>query len=691
MTKAILFIMSRVCPKMRLLSSNPSLTSPSLTLPLASLQVEMKSVLLFVVVAFLAAVSATEVDALSASNVPDVQTLQAKFGTFEQVIRARGSPAVLRWLDTAPSAFDTANAAWGRSIMCTKNLADNAAVKVYGAVSHARAVAKNLIERSSVSQFQTFSDPRLEKASKPVDPAVINKNLASKLEKAETKAFELYKKKLSTCFDSQRNITATGVKFAAERQRTDVFAMVIPAGAAHPSADATTQLTGAFDSLQKASEKILRNALRHAASAAQGAVLPASTPAALAFPSGAYRSSSGVFSSSTPAPAGPYCGAKRTCMNGGVCTSSIFDLSGRGECACPPQWTGTSCTQMRDSCSALNIKCANGGACVTEHGAWRCACPVGFGGLYCEDNSVAAAAAAAAESKKAAASVKDTPAMKLARLQRKLQSQGFYTNNPIAAQAPGVPVHVAVPAGTRIPTPRSTVAAVHSHSVAHNVAKNARSFHRAAAMAAAAASYGYPHPHFPQPPMHPAMAAAMAQGVPPNAVIAGAGVMPHPYLGAVPAVTARMVPAGSLSKPANKADAKKAEEAKKKAEEEAKKKAEEEAKKKAEEAKKTDEKKEADNKKADEEAKKKNEEAHKKAAEEAKKKAEAEAKNKKASFVELESRMDVDMEADLEVDAAEFGLGSAVEADTAAAGEITSRRAAEAAASVDAEPEYFTI
>jgi hypothetical protein len=628
----------------------------------------MKSIILFVAVALVAAVSASEVEAVSlASNVPDVLTLQAKFGTFEQVLRGRASPEVLSWLDEAPNAFDAANLAWRRAILCTKNLADNAAIKVYGAVSHARAVAKNLIDRSSVAQFQTFSDPKLQAQNKPVDPEVVGKNLDAKLHKAETKAFELYSKKLTQCYDSQRSLTKAAVVFAAEHGSTNVFeAPSLPLPTGHPSHAAATQLTGAFDSLQKAASKILSNALRHAAGAARGAVLPDTTPSALAFPTGAYRATGphggAVFSSSSAAPASAYCGAKRTCMNGGVCASSIFDLSGRGKCACPPAWTGPSCTQVRDACSAMSVQCVNGGACVTEHGAWRCTCPIGFGGLYCEDNSAAAASAAASEARKAAAAAATTkPAADEARLHRlrsKLFAAGLYTGLDGAPAVPSpAPLNVAVPYGAPRPTPASTVAAVHSHSVAHNVADRVRGFRNALR-----ARGGYPLAPFP------------------------AGHFPGPFPGEAPVhfiaapqfaapVTARMVPAGSLSKPAAPVTPADAAAAKKKAEEEAaaKKKADEEAAKKAAEA-----------KKAQDEAAKKAEEA-KKAADEAAKKATAAAAAAKPSFVEMEAELELDLDSAAE----EFGLGGAVEAELAFDGEILAQKAAQEAEEANAEPQYY--
>ena len=648
----------------------------------------MKKAILFIAAALVAAVCASEIEALGMSNVPDVLTLQAKFGTFEQVVRARATPDVLMWLDSVPSAFDTANVAWSRAIQCTKNVADNAAVKVYGAVTHARAVAKNLIERSSVAQFQTFSDPKLQAQNKPVDPAVVNKNLETKLGKAQTKAVELYNKKLAQCYDSQRALTSSGIALAADRQRADVYQTPVPVAGDHPSKAAAPQLVGAFNSLQKAAEKILASAVHHAVGAARGAVLPEATPAALALSHGNIYASTpsgagAVFSSSTPAPASAYCGAKRTCMNGGVCAGSIFDLSGRGQCACPPAWTGPSCTQMRDACGALGVQCVNGGACVTEHGAWRCACPMGFGGLYCEDNSAAAAATAAAEAKKAAAAAAQSPEDKLAALRNKLLAAGLHTGH-IMTPSTGIPVPVALPAGAAPPpSPQSTVAAVQSRAFAHSLSNRFRAFHKAALAG------GYPMmPSGPVAPVMPygamspygAAPAMLPAGVPANAVIMNpAGAVPHPMFGMpVPAVAARMVPAGSLSKPANPADAKKAAE---KAADDAKKAAEKtatDAKKKAEDdaaaaKKKADEDAAAAKKKIDDEA------AAKKAA------ADATAKKAGSSFVEMDAAFEMDLDASAE----EFGLGGFIEAEAVGAGVVATAQRALEAAQTEAEPQYY--
>ena len=63
-----------------------------------------------------------------------------------------------------------------------------------------------------------------------------------------------------------------------------------------------------------------------------------------------------------------------TCMHGGTCMGGI--------CACPTGWTGPQCNQDINEC--LNRTICNNGACYNNPGGYTCGCYPGWIGANCD-------------------------------------------------------------------------------------------------------------------------------------------------------------------------------------------------------------------------------------------------------------------------------------------------------------------
>ncbi|XP_023267421.1 protein eyes shut homolog [Seriola lalandi dorsalis] len=74
---------------------------------------------------------------------------------------------------------------------------------------------------------------------------------------------------------------------------------------------------------------------------------------------------------------GTACGYK-VCQNGGHCRAASHSFT----CICPPPWTGSVCNQ---SVSCANNMCIHGSLCAPFNmTSYRCMCPLGLGGRYCD-------------------------------------------------------------------------------------------------------------------------------------------------------------------------------------------------------------------------------------------------------------------------------------------------------------------
>ncbi|XP_022618014.1 protein eyes shut homolog [Seriola dumerili] len=74
---------------------------------------------------------------------------------------------------------------------------------------------------------------------------------------------------------------------------------------------------------------------------------------------------------------GTACGYK-VCQNGGHCRAASHSFT----CICPPSWTGSVCNQ---SVSCANNMCIHGSLCAPFNvTSYRCMCPLGLGGRYCD-------------------------------------------------------------------------------------------------------------------------------------------------------------------------------------------------------------------------------------------------------------------------------------------------------------------
>ncbi|KAI1897143.1 hypothetical protein AGOR_G00080150 [Albula goreensis] len=70
---------------------------------------------------------------------------------------------------------------------------------------------------------------------------------------------------------------------------------------------------------------------------------------------------------------------RRPCLNGGSCLSSAeYEY----QCVCLDGFEGERCEVVKDVCQT-DIECQNGGRCSNG----QCACPAGFRGLHCEEDS----------------------------------------------------------------------------------------------------------------------------------------------------------------------------------------------------------------------------------------------------------------------------------------------------------------
>ncbi|KAM3184572.1 hypothetical protein ACTXT7_008077 [Hymenolepis weldensis] len=74
-----------------------------------------------------------------------------------------------------------------------------------------------------------------------------------------------------------------------------------------------------------------------------------------------------------------YCIDENPCKNEGVCV--MHNPTGF-KCICPQGWGGLDCSENLDDCEYN--KCQNGGVCKDSVGGYNCECPHGYTGEYCE-------------------------------------------------------------------------------------------------------------------------------------------------------------------------------------------------------------------------------------------------------------------------------------------------------------------
>jgi len=74
---------------------------------------------------------------------------------------------------------------------------------------------------------------------------------------------------------------------------------------------------------------------------------------------------------------------RRPCLNGGVCNE--YGGSGLGDftCQCEDGFSGKTCEIEADLCQVIH-PCQNGGSCIGTYNAYKCNCPLGYGGANCE-------------------------------------------------------------------------------------------------------------------------------------------------------------------------------------------------------------------------------------------------------------------------------------------------------------------
>ncbi|KHJ46556.1 CUB domain protein, partial [Trichuris suis] len=73
-------------------------------------------------------------------------------------------------------------------------------------------------------------------------------------------------------------------------------------------------------------------------------------------------------------------------QNGALC----IDGFNRFYCICPPEFTGTTCSDDVDECALYkntDLGCQNGGTCLNTHGGFRCQCPPKWHGYRCTEVS----------------------------------------------------------------------------------------------------------------------------------------------------------------------------------------------------------------------------------------------------------------------------------------------------------------
>lgn len=363
--------------------------------------------LLVLVCAISVALASTEM-----AFVPDVPALELKLGTFERFVRAKTPDSVKQYLDSSPGVFDTSSQAWQRAIVCAKNLADNAAMNVFGAVAHAKSASHFAKQRSDLAKFQYFSSrpASLEKKS-PVIADVEAK--ASK--KHETAALG----RLAECVRVQQAIVGDTIAAAARQQASSPFLLPNQVISADAGKEAERVISAGIASLGALCRGVVSQAVRDAA--AQGRAFAVADAPAVAFLTPAASAGLGTH----------FCGAALACMHGGRCLAE-------GLCACQPQWTGRRCTVPAAACAVYGIQCTNGAPCQTvgATGDWTCRCPPGFEGLYCEravTNAPAPPASLAVTSSNGVTTV---------------STSGSYPPPPATASAPAPP-----PAPTPTPAP----------------------------------------------------------------------------------------------------------------------------------------------------------------------------------------------------------------------------------------------
>lgn len=290
---------------------------------------------------------------VSPADVPELTVLETKFGSFEHFVRGKLSDASKMWLDEAPTIFDGSAQAWSRVITCTKNLADNAALNVFGKVSEAFAKAHFAKEKQRLLNQAVFVSGAVQ-AANVTDP-----------EKVKTETINAqrttFTKKLNTCVQTQLAMVNDLFAQAHERFVRNTFRPqgVVADNRAKP---VQTEIENGFKALLTSALVVIEDAIQSAAKRAQSVPNMALTAAMFV----------------NPALGGSvYCGDNTVCMNGGRCVALNL-------CACPAEWKGASCTEPVDTCAALNIRCAGQTYCTAPNGEWQCNCPAGFAGLYCE-------------------------------------------------------------------------------------------------------------------------------------------------------------------------------------------------------------------------------------------------------------------------------------------------------------------
>lgn len=290
-----------------------------------------------------------------AADCPDFASLEQKFGTFEQFVRSKTPDAVKVWLDSVPAAFDASSQAWNRAIHCTKNLADNAAVNVYGAVAHARSIEHFAKQKRGLAKGQFFSTE--PKAPKPLDVIQMEKD-------AKASNLQIFSKKLELCFATQQDLVKDAVIESTARLAMDVFRPEAALASTYMPKVQPAMVSG-FRELLVQAKAVLADAVNAAANRALSMQVADAPTAAFMNPALGYALGSS------------YCGTHRACLNGGRCLAD-------NQCACPLQWGGHSCSEPAAPCAAYNIACQHGGQCQAAMGQWSCACPPGTQGLYCE-------------------------------------------------------------------------------------------------------------------------------------------------------------------------------------------------------------------------------------------------------------------------------------------------------------------
>ncbi|XP_037511191.1 low-density lipoprotein receptor-related protein 1 [Rhipicephalus sanguineus] len=81
-------------------------------------------------------------------------------------------------------------------------------------------------------------------------------------------------------------------------------------------------------------------------------------------------------------PGGSSCG----CLHGATCITTKHEEGLTQRCVCPAGFTGERCeSRLADIC--LDFPCLHGGICYTSAGQPICKCPLGWGGLHCDQSS----------------------------------------------------------------------------------------------------------------------------------------------------------------------------------------------------------------------------------------------------------------------------------------------------------------